>query len=279
MDSPKPPVVVFPDQCHICLKVFISKKGLENHLVIHTNEKPFKCEVCGKGFRYGSNLHEHKSVHTGMNPFSCPYCGKSVRLKGNLKKHLMTHVTSKEELEAVWRPFVSKDKRNNPWKIQNSKIYKGKESIDEIVRKPEILKIKQVKNEESVVNLDEKYRRLEYTIYSNPNILSFENLVQEAEPIAFESYKCHVCQYECMSRMDCLNHIEIEHSESMKESEFFCKKCFRPFSDEEKYKLHMDYHEKISGYLEENGFMHTDSQPDFVVPTENEFQMIFEGYN
>ncbi|PIO66405.1 zinc finger, C2H2 type, partial [Teladorsagia circumcincta] len=95
-------------QCNICNKIFVSFKGLQQHAVIHTDQKPYQCDICGKSFRFKSNLFEHRSVHTGFTPHSCPYCGKTCRLKGNLKKHLKTHVTSKDELERAWRPFAWK---------------------------------------------------------------------------------------------------------------------------------------------------------------------------
>lgn len=75
--------------------------GLQQHAIIHTDQKPFVCDICGKAFRFKSNLFEHRSVHSGYTPHACPYCGKTCRLKGNLKKHLKTHVTTKEELDEV----------------------------------------------------------------------------------------------------------------------------------------------------------------------------------
>ena len=80
--------------------------GLQQHAIIHTDQKPFTCEICSKSFRFKSNLFEHRSVHSGFTPHACPYCGKTCRLKGNLKKHLKTHVSTKEELDAAWKPFA-----------------------------------------------------------------------------------------------------------------------------------------------------------------------------
>jgi hypothetical protein len=106
-------------QCDVCNKIFVSLKGrivyhpsiqsclgLQQHAIIHTDQKPFTCEICNKSFRFKSNLFEHRSVHANFTPHSCPFCGKTCRLKGNLKKHLKTHVTSKDELDQAWRPFA-----------------------------------------------------------------------------------------------------------------------------------------------------------------------------
>ena len=94
-------------QCSVCNKMFVSFKGLQQHAVIHTDQKPFQCDICNKAFRFKSNLFEHRSVHSGFTPHQCPFCGKTCRLKGNLKKHLKTHVNTPDELADAWRPFAS----------------------------------------------------------------------------------------------------------------------------------------------------------------------------
>ncbi|KAF1766898.1 hypothetical protein GCK72_006856 [Caenorhabditis remanei] len=95
-------------KCNVCHKTFKEFKGLKQHAVVHTRDRPFKCNICSKHFRFKSNLFEHQSVHTAVTPYQCSYCGKAYRLKGNLKKHLRVHVTSKEELEAAYKPFAAK---------------------------------------------------------------------------------------------------------------------------------------------------------------------------
>lgn len=42
--------------------------GLQQHAIIHTDQKPFECDICRKSFRFKSNLFEHRSVHTGNTP-------------------------------------------------------------------------------------------------------------------------------------------------------------------------------------------------------------------
>ena len=67
-------------QCPTCNKIFVSYKGffnffdrlensgLQQHTIIHTDQKPYGCDICGKSFRFKSNLFEHRSVHTNTNP-------------------------------------------------------------------------------------------------------------------------------------------------------------------------------------------------------------------
>uniref|UniRef100_A0A915D5G8 C2H2-type domain-containing protein n=1 Tax=Ditylenchus dipsaci TaxID=166011 RepID=A0A915D5G8_9BILA len=62
---------------------------LQQHAIIHTDQKPFACDICSKAFRFKSNLFEHRSVHSGFTPHACPYCGKT------------------SELDEAWKPFAS----------------------------------------------------------------------------------------------------------------------------------------------------------------------------
>uniref|UniRef100_A0A915D9B6 C2H2-type domain-containing protein n=1 Tax=Ditylenchus dipsaci TaxID=166011 RepID=A0A915D9B6_9BILA len=68
-------------QCNECNKIFVSFKGLQQHAIIHTDQKPFACDICSKAFRFKSNLFEHRSVHSGFTPHACPYCARHVGLE------------------------------------------------------------------------------------------------------------------------------------------------------------------------------------------------------
>ena len=53
--------------CTICLKKFKKTYNLKQHLLIHTNDKPFKCDTCGKAFVQKSNLTKHYLIHKNKN--------------------------------------------------------------------------------------------------------------------------------------------------------------------------------------------------------------------
>nr|CAI5852061.1 unnamed protein product [Callosobruchus analis] len=42
-----------------CDKQFHQKSGLNNHILTHTGERPFKCTVCSKAFIQSNHLKEH----------------------------------------------------------------------------------------------------------------------------------------------------------------------------------------------------------------------------
>ncbi|CAB3400986.1 unnamed protein product [Caenorhabditis bovis] len=264
-------------QCNVCNKIFVSFKGLQQHAVIHTDQKPYQCDICAKSFRFKSNLFEHRSVHTGFTPHACPYCGKTCRLKGNLKKHLRTHVTTKEELEAAWRPFASN--RRPPADIpEDAIIVRGTGGpYYTPVPRPRKKKlglgpapdfwVERIKRGEILPEMDivEKIRRFEDNIFNT--ISTANNVFEAARSIAFETFECPVCKANFLSIHDCMAHYKFDHV-NLPPEDLFCEKCFRGFADLPSLQQHKSYHVRVRNMLN-RGVVST-AEPQILIPTQEE---------
>lgn len=71
--------------CKICNKELSSEFGLKQHNErIHMKKKPVVCDCCGKRVNNSSELKEHMLVHTEDRPFVCAVCHASFKNKKRL---------------------------------------------------------------------------------------------------------------------------------------------------------------------------------------------------
>lgn len=77
--------------CPHCGQSYNSKKGLENHLISHTDDRPYVCGICNKAYKRVREMKVHQRIHSDLKPFQCSICGKSFRRRDKLKTHMSVH--------------------------------------------------------------------------------------------------------------------------------------------------------------------------------------------
>ncbi|OCT85282.1 zinc finger and BTB domain-containing protein 41 [Xenopus laevis] len=116
-------------KCDVCNKSFTRRPHLEEHMILHSQDKPFKCtyceehfksrftrlkhqekfhlgpfpcNICGRHFNDTGNMKRHiEYTHGGKRKWTCFICGKSVRERTTLKEHLRIHSGEKPHLCSI----------------------------------------------------------------------------------------------------------------------------------------------------------------------------------
>jgi len=82
-----------PFSCHICKKLFATKRGLTIHQLVHTKNKPFSCPEGPAAFGLNEKLQNHvKYVHRKIRPFPCTVCDKAFSSGQKRNIHVLIHV-------------------------------------------------------------------------------------------------------------------------------------------------------------------------------------------
>ncbi|XP_061727742.1 zinc finger protein 431-like [Cydia pomonella] len=81
--------------CKLCNKEFKNANRLEEHIITHSNDRPFSCNICNKRYKRESTLYAHKYTHENKKPYKCKHCRKSFTFKGQLKAHTRLHTGEK----------------------------------------------------------------------------------------------------------------------------------------------------------------------------------------
>ena len=83
-------------KCALCPKTFYQKWDLKNHMIVHSEDRPFTCEECGKSFKTESVLQAHLVIHNGVKAFKCDVCGYDAWNVSLLRRHQEKHRSTRD---------------------------------------------------------------------------------------------------------------------------------------------------------------------------------------
>lgn len=77
-------------RCEYCDKKFMFKSKYNEHLPVHTNERPFQCHLCSRTYKYKYDLQVHLRTHMGIPTKStiCPFCQVKFESNKLLRQHI-----------------------------------------------------------------------------------------------------------------------------------------------------------------------------------------------
>ncbi|XP_044063133.1 zinc finger protein 407 isoform X2 [Siniperca chuatsi] len=80
-------------ECKLCERSFSEKWALNNHMKLHSGEKPYKCAwpSCHYAFLNLSAMKDHYRTHTGEKSYLCDLCGFAGGTRHALTKHRRQH--------------------------------------------------------------------------------------------------------------------------------------------------------------------------------------------
>ncbi|TKS81722.1 Zinc finger protein 407 [Collichthys lucidus] len=84
-------------ECDLCERSFSEKWALNNHMKLHSGEKPYKCAwpSCHYAFLNLSAMKDHYRTHTGERPFKCKLCNFASTTQSHLSRHKRVHTGEK----------------------------------------------------------------------------------------------------------------------------------------------------------------------------------------
>ena len=90
-----------------CNRAFAHKSTLNEHMNLHSEERPYECSACQRRFKQRKSLRSHRCQQEQVEEvFQCEVCGRHFINRKALALHRIHHETETKGKEPHEKPFL-----------------------------------------------------------------------------------------------------------------------------------------------------------------------------
>ncbi|KAJ8270290.1 hypothetical protein GJAV_G00112600 [Gymnothorax javanicus] len=255
-------------KCDICHKSFTRRPHLEEHMILHSQARPFKCaycddyfksrfarlkhhekyhlgpfpcDICGRQFNDTGNRRRHiECTHGGKRKWTCFICGKSVRERTTLKEHLRIHSGEKPHLCSICGQSF---RHGSSYRLHlrvhhDDKRYECEECGKTFIRHDHLTKHKKIHSGEKAHQCEECgkcFRRHDHLTVHYRSVHLGEKVWQKYKAAV---HQCEVCKKEFKGKSSFEMHFRTHSGEKP----YRCQICNQTFRIKKTLTKHMVIH-------------------------------------
>uniref|UniRef100_H2LZB0 Zinc finger and BTB domain-containing protein 41 n=1 Tax=Oryzias latipes TaxID=8090 RepID=H2LZB0_ORYLA len=255
-------------ECSVCSKTFSRKPHLQEHMILHTQDRPFKCsfcdeyfksrfarlkhqekfhlgpfpcEICGRQFNDSGNKKRHiECTHGGTRKWTCFICGKSVRERTTLREHLRIHTGEKPHFCSICGQSFrhSSSYRLHLRVHRDDKRYECNECGKTFIRHDHLTKHQKIHSGEKTHQCEECgkcFRRHDHLTVHYKSVHLGEKVWQKYKTAV---HQCEVCKKEFKGKSSLEMHFRTHSGEKPHR----CPECHQTFRIKKTLTKHMVIH-------------------------------------